>query len=141
MQTLYIFLYYLHYCLCIKVPFYILDLSIPKMCSIWFSSGEYGGIVNTTHPNFFINYFTYIVLWMLALSNITTILLSYLIFASLDLSCISKSLINSQNWCSLIVLLFIIKYASLFHWAAITLSLCELGLITLSASHLLFIQE
>ena len=86
MQAFYLFLYYLHYCLCIKVPLWHLRLKYPKVCSILFSSGENGGIVNTTHPNFFINNFTFLVLWMLALSNITTILLSYVIFASLDIT-------------------------------------------------------
>ena len=99
----------------LKFLFDISDLSISKVCSIWFSSGEYSRIVNTIHLNFFTNYFTSFVLWKFTLSNIATILLSYVIFTSPDLNSWSNNLIKSQNWSSLIVLILIIKYASLLH--------------------------
>ena len=67
------------------------------MCSIWFNSDLYGIMANTTHPIFFTNNFTSFIIWIFLFSSITTIHLSYVIFASLDLSYLSKSLTNSQN--------------------------------------------
>ena len=115
--------------------------SIPNVCSIWYSSGEYGGIVNTIHFNLLFHNFTAFVLWMLAYSNITINLFWYVLFAILFLSSISNYLAKLINCSSFVVSLLIIKYASLFHWAAITLSLSVFGRTTLSASHPLFIHE
>ena len=128
-------------CFTLKFLFDISVFNIPNVCSIWFSSGEYGGIVNTTHFSFFINSFTDFVLWILALSNITTILFSYVFLDSLNLNSISVSFKNSQNWSSFVVWLFNMKYVSLFHCAAMTLYLSELVLIIRSASFPFYIHE
>ena len=62
--------------LMLKFLIEILTFKISNVCSIWFSSSEYGGIVNTTHFNFFIITLTFYVLWILALSYITIIIFS-----------------------------------------------------------------
>ena len=89
--------------------------SIYQMYVIYLNSLEYGGIANTTHPYLITNSFASFVLWVFALSDVTTILLSWVALTCLSKSSLSICLKKSKNWSSFVVFLLIIICASLFH--------------------------
>ena len=62
-------LYALNLC-CLSFEMKVYFLSLPNVYSILFSSEEYGGVVNTTNLQSFINFTILFVLWILALSII-----------------------------------------------------------------------